>query len=228
MRAIALDSEITIWNKGHAFDPRNKMVCWSFSNENGAGQGSSGAVKWPSKERLQQHIGESDLLVLFNAKFDLQWFVKEGLEYDPQKVWDCQLAHFIMTNQTHRFPSLNEVAEYWGLPIKPDVVKTQYWDKGINTDEIPWDILSEYATHDAKTTYEIYLRQNDALVGNKRKLFQLQCQDLSLLREMEANGIPFDEELCTTRSKSTEVRIEELLLELERHIVITQTEVVSS
>ena len=130
------------------------MVCWSY-----AGQGSSGAVKWPSKERLQQHIRENDLLVFFNAKFDLQWFVKEGLEYDPTKIWDCQLAHFIMTNQTHRFPSLNEVAEYWGLPMKPDVVRTEYWEKGINTGAIPWPILSEYATHDARITYQIYLRQ---------------------------------------------------------------------
>ena len=201
-KVIALDSEVTTWNKGHAFDQRNFMVCWSY-----AGRDSSGAVKWPSHELLQQHIQESDRLVLFNAKFDLQWFVKEGLEYDPTKVWDCQLAHFIMTNQTHRYPSLNEVAEYWGLPVKPDTVKTQYWDKGINTDEIPWEVLSEYAEHDAQVTYQIYLRQNDVLVGAKRQLFMLQCQDLSLLREMEANGIPFDEQLCQTRAVEIDDKI---------------------
>jgi len=203
--AIALDSEVTTWNKGHAFDPRNKMVCWSF-----AGQGSSGAVKWPSKENLQQRIRENDLLVLFNAKFDLQWFVKEGLEYDPTKIWDCQLAHFILSRQTHRYPSLNEVAEHYGLPVKPDVVKTEYWDKGINTDAIPWDILEEYAKHDAQTTYQIYLRQNGELTGKQRRLFQLQCQDLSLLREMEAHGIPFDEELCQVRAKELDDKISEI------------------
>lgn len=210
MRAIALDSEITTWNKGHAFDPRNFMVCWSFSTENAAGQGSSGAVKWPSKEELQQRVRENDRLVFFNAKFDLQWFVKEGIEYDVTKVWDCQLAHFIMTNQTHRYPSLNEVAEYWGLPVKPDIVKTQYWDKGINTDAIPWEVLSEYAEHDAQVTYQIYLRQNDILVGAKRRLFLLQCQDLSLLRVMEANGIPFDEQLCQTRAVEIDDKIRTL------------------
>ena len=205
MLALALDSEITTWNKGHVFDPRNFMVCWSY-----AGQGSSGAVKWPSKERLQQHIRENDLLVFFNAKFDLQWFVKEGLEYDPTKIWDCQLAHFIMTNQTHRFPSLNEVAEYWGLPMKPDVVRTEYWEKGINTGAIPWPILSEYATHDARITYQIYLRQRDALKGRQLTLFKLQCQDLSLLREMEANGIPFDEQLCQVRAEELDDKISTL------------------
>jgi len=202
MTVIALDTECTTWNKAHPFDPRNFMVCWSYATEHDAG-----AVKWPSKELLQQKINEADLLVLFNAKFDLQWFVKEGLTYSPHKVWCCQLAHFIMTNQTHRFPSMNEVAEYWGLPQKPDVVKNDYWLVGINTDQIPWPVLEEYATHDAVTTYQIYLRQNDALQGAKRKLFRLQCQDLSLLREMEANGIPFDEELCQVRAKELDDKI---------------------
>ena len=91
--------------------------------------------------------------------------------------------------------------------MKPDVVKTEYWDKGINTDAIPWDILSEYATHDAQVTYQIYLKQKQALTGAKLMLFKLQCQDLSLLREMEANGIPFDEELCQVRAKEMDDKI---------------------
>ena len=205
MTAMALDSEVTTWNKGHCFDPRNKMVCFSYASDN-----LSGASKWPSKDLLQQYLDQPTTLVFFNAKFDLQWFVKEGLTYDPTKIWDCQLAHFIMTHQTHRFPSMNEVAEYWGLPQKPDVVKTEYWDKGIQTDQIPWKILEEYATHDAVTTYQIYLKQNEALTGAKRRLFQLQCQDLSLLREMEANGIPFDEELCHVRAKELDDKISEI------------------
>jgi len=180
-------------------------VCYSYATGT-----DSGALPWSFqkyREELQQRITEADLLVLFNAKFDLQWVVKEGLTYNPTKVWDCQLAHFILSNQTHRYPSLNEVAEHYGLPVKPDVVKTEYWDKGINTDEIPWNILEEYAIHDAQTTYQIYLRQREELTGNKLRLFRLQCQDLSLLREMEANGIPFDEELCQVRAKELDEKI---------------------
>lgn len=205
MNVLAFDTEVTTWNKGHCFDPRNKLVCFSYATDKDAG-----ALPWcfpKYREDLQQQINEADLCVLFNAKFDLQWIVKEGLTYNPTKVWDCQLAHFILSNQTHRYPSLNEVAEHYGLPVKPDVVKTEYWDKGINTDEIPWNILEEYAIHDAQTTYQIYLRQREELTGNKLRLFRLQCQDLSLLREMEANGIPFDEELCQVRAKELDEKI---------------------
>jgi DNA polymerase-1 len=33
------------------------------------------------------------------------------------------------------------------------------------------------------------------------------CQDLQILQEMEANGIPFDEELCQTRAKEVDDKI---------------------
>ena len=33
------------------------------------------------------------------------------------------------------------------------------------------------------------------------------CQDLKILQEMEANGIPFDEQLCTTRAKEVDDKI---------------------
>lgn len=209
MKVIALDSEVTTWNKGNPFDPRNFMVCWSWSDG-----GSSAALRWPSADLLKQKLDEADLIPTFNGKFDLQWFHKLGLSYDPTKIWDCQLAHFILSCQTHRYPSLNEVAQHYGLAVKPDVVKEQYWDKGINTDAIPWEILEEYAIHDAETTLAIYQHQNEELKGRQRTLFLLQCQDLSILREMEWNGIPFDEQLCQVRAEELDDKISTLKQQL--------------
>lgn len=205
MSVLALDSEITTWNKANPFDPRNFMVCYSWASDT-----SSGANKWPNPHHLQGLVNDADVIATFNGKFDLQWFHKVGISYNPTKIWDCQLAHFILSNQTHRYPSLNEVAQHYGLPVKPDKVKEEYWSKGINTDAIPWDILEEYATHDAQITLEIYKRQNEELRGRQRTLFLLQCQDLSLLREMEWNGIPFDEELCQVRAKELDDKISEI------------------
>ena len=185
------------------------MVCWSWSDG-----GTSAAIRWPSPDLLQQKLNGADVIPTFNGKFDTQWFVKYGLTYDPEKIWDCQLAHFILSRQTHKFPSMDEVAQYYGLPMKPDVIKTEYWAKGINTDAIPWPILEEYAKHDAETTYAIYERQNQELKGKQRVLFLLQCQDLSLLREMEENGLPFDEQLCQVRAEELDEKISELKKEL--------------
>lgn len=152
--------------------------------------------------------------MVFNGKFDLQWFAKLGIPYDSRKIWDVQLAEFILSNQTEPFPSLEETAQKYGFGGKLDVIKTEYWDKGINTDEIPWDVLSAYATLDAKLTLKCYYAQRELMTPAQIRLCQLQSQDLSILREMEWNGIPFDEQLCQVRAKELDDKISEVKREL--------------
>lgn len=218
MSVVAVDTEITTWNKGHPFDERNKAVCWSYANGK-----TSGAVRFPDATSLSQLLHSARAVVVFNGKFDLQWFAKLGIPYDSRKIWDVQLAEFILSNQTEPFPSLEETAQKYGFGGKLDVIKTEYWDKGINTDEIPWDVLSAYATLDAELTLKCYYAQRELMTPAQIRLCQLQSQDLSILREMEWNGIPFDEDLCRQRSFETEKRIEEIKLELEKYLVFTSS-----
>jgi DNA polymerase I-like protein with 3'-5' exonuclease and polymerase domains len=84
---------------------------------------------------------------------------------------------------------LQGTCEKYGLPGKLDVVKTEYWEKGIDTDQIPQDILKEYLLGDLDATQQVFEKQDKLLVENQRKLFSLQCQDLLVLQEMEFNGI---------------------------------------
>ena len=210
MKVLALDTETTIHNKGNPFDSRNKLVCISYANSNVSG--TLPASDWLSVGEL---VYESDLIVGFNFKFDLHWLLKQGLSTLRRKhIWDVQIAEFILSNQTNRFPSLNETCEKYGLEQKLDVVKTEYWDKGINTDEIPWDVLENYATRDAELTLACYHAQRKLMTPAQIKLCFLQCQDLQILQEMEANGIPFDEQLCATRAKEVDDKISEIKAKL--------------
>ena len=201
---LALDTETTIWNKGHHADSRNKLVCWSYSsNETGAG-----AEPASSLSLLRDWLKSASLVVGFNFKFDLHWFLKYGIdELRNKQIWDVQLAEFILSNQTHRFPSLDETCAKYGIPTKLDIVRTEYWEKGINTDEIPWEILEEYAAWDAKITLECYYAQRKLMTPAQTTLCYLMCQDLQILQEMEANGIPFDEQLCDKRAQEVDDQI---------------------
>ena len=152
----------------------------------------------------------SERVVGFNFKFDLHWFKKLGVTFDPKKLWDVQIAEFILSHQTSRFPSLEETAQKYGFGGKLDVIKTEYWDKGINTDEIPRDILSEYAALDAKLTYQCYEEQIKLMTPAQIRLCQLQSQDMSILMDMENNGLPFDEELCAQRAEELDNKISEI------------------
>lgn len=209
---IALDTETTTWNKGAPYDPRNRMVCWSFASDKG-----SGCLPTDRIGDLPAMLSNQYVVVGFNFKFDLHWFLKHGVyQLREMQIWDVQIAEFILSNQTWRFPSLDETAEKYGFGKKYDVVKLEYWDKGINTDVIPWDILSRYAQRDAELTLACYHAQRKLMTPAQIKLCFLMCQDLQILQEMEANGLPFDESLCSKRAKEVDDKISTLRTELSR------------
>jgi DNA polymerase-1 len=193
-KPLAVDTEATTYNKGNPYDVRNHLVCFSYATD--LDRGARKVVELPTLPHL---LDVSSIVVGFHFKYDLHWLVKHGIEVN-KPIWDVQVAEFIISHQTHRFPSLNETCEKYGIPTKKDVVKTEYWEKGINTDEIPWPILEEYAEHDAVITLECFKAQLKVMTPAQIMLCKLQCMDLVILREMEGNGMLFDEELCNTRS----------------------------
>jgi DNA polymerase I-like protein with 3'-5' exonuclease and polymerase domains len=210
MKLLALDTETTTWNKGNPYDARNKLVCISYANSD-----SSGTRPVDGLDAIRTLVCDSQLIIGFNFKFDLHWLLKAGLSTLRQKqIWDVQIAEFILSNQTWRFPSLNETCAKYGLEQKLDIVKTEYWDKGINTDEIPWDVLENYATRDAELTLQCYHAQRKLMTPAQVKLCYLMCQDLQILQEMEANGIPFDEDLCVKRAAEVDDKITEIKAKL--------------
>jgi DNA polymerase-1 len=210
MKIRSLDTETSTFNKGNPYDKRNKLVCYSF-----AINGSSGAKLFDQSDNyILGLLDDTDLIVGFNFKFDAHWFNKYGVLIPITKVWDVQIAEFILSKQTNRFPSLNETCIKYGIPIKENVVKEQYWDKGISTEDIPWEILSSYAAHDAAITLKCYYAQIKLMTPAQIKLCKLQCQDMMILMEMEANGLPFDEELCQVRAKELDDKISTLKTEL--------------
>lgn len=191
------DFEVTTSNTGNPFDKTNKAVCLGYQFDDGIPLCTFG-VNNLGEDLLTQH----KLCIFFNAKFDLHWYRRLGVKM-PTKVWCCQLAEFLLSGQTERFPSLNKACEKYNLPIKLDVVKTEYWDKNIDTDCIPKAVLEEYAKHDVNLTYQVYLRQLEQFNKNQSlyQLFKLLCLDLLVLQEMEWNGLVFDSSLCQQRSE---------------------------
>lgn len=192
---LTTDGETTTYNKGSVYDLRNKLVAISEKIDAEA----SICKQMPTEELYYL----ADLVVGFNLKFDLAWLRKLGIDiFKIKKIHDCQLAEFILEDQKNPYPSLEETAIKYGLGHKLDIVKLHYWDKGINTDEIPWEVLSEYAEQDTDLTYLIYLKQLEQFdkYPNKFKLFKLACQDLLVLLEMEWNGLKLDSDLCKEKA----------------------------
>lgn len=201
---LCLDVETTTWNNGNPFDRRNSLVCIAWATETDSGCGP------PTPEFLEEiknKITRAEVIVGFNIKFDLHWLMKHGVDTGDVRIYDCQIGEFLLTNQQVKYPSLEGCLVKYNLGHKYDVVKNEYWAKGINTNEIPWDILSEYAIQDVRMTLALYKHQLSLMGNPKRRLCMLQCLDLKILQIMEYNGLKYDEDLCEERARGIEEKI---------------------
>jgi DNA polymerase I len=213
MSYVVIDAENTTFSKGDAHDQRNTNVCWSYAHP-----GGSGAFK--DLHVLQEFIDNHDIIVGFNLMYDLQWLWKLGIRTEGKKFWCCQVAEFILNKQRTPYPSLDEAAEKYTGEKKLDVVKTEYWDKGINTDEVPWPILSAYAIKDAELTEKVYLAQLAQIPNSKKNLYSIAMQDLVVLAEMRYNGMKYDKQFAENKCKEilAEIEATKLQLDLLHHV----------
>jgi len=211
LKPLTLDVETDTYNKGNPFDPRNKLCCVALKAED-----QTVALQWDAHARAvtQANVYSADIIVGFNFKFDYHWLHNNGVNLSGKRIWDVQAAHYILTHQTSIFPSLNEVLEFWGFPLKLDVVKVEYWEKGITTSLVPWDTLREYAVGDVDSTYKVFVCQWEQATPAQRALILLDGDDMHVLREMEYNGLKYNHELCIKREREINNRIEAIEKEL--------------
>jgi len=217
MSYLILDVETTTFNKGNPFDERNKL-CYVGLKADEPFDRNLYDIEYSDTpfrrelEEIQAAINSTTTLVGFNIKFDLHWIRNYGITFTELRIWDCQLMHFIITGQSHTYPSLNEVAEYYGLGSKLDVVSEVYWKNGVDTKDIPKEILEEYLQGDLDLTEQVYLKQLEYLKQNPKlaRLCSLHNQDVLVLEEMEYNGLLYDYEKSKELAAKTRIEIAEL------------------
>lgn len=188
---IVVDVETTINNSGNPFDTTNQLVTIQIKTKK--------LTKVFTKENFSDIIpflNSASCLVGTNFKFDLNW-LRQILDYTPiLPIWDLQLAEFLFSNQEWKYPDLETMCINYNIQGKIHTIKNEYWDKGINTTEIPINELIEYGINDVEIEYKIFQKQIEKFLTtekSKYSLFRLQCADLLTLQEMEFNGIYYDE-----------------------------------
>ena len=212
---ISLDTENTFWNTGNPFDARNFNVCISCAWK--AADGSIATQVYFSSHRadFERLWEKATTVVFFNAKYDLHWLKKLGYEIGNRRIFDRQVAEYVLSRQRRPYPSLDGCAfEHLG-ERKLTVIEDEYWSKGINTHEIPEPILREYAARDALLTLKLYDFYTGAMPAYANKLLRLRMEDLKGLQEMEWNGLKIDRPLIEERALSVEAEISTIRAQLD-------------
>ena len=174
------------------------------------------------------------LLVGQNIKFDLLWtweypdlqaFLKRG-----GKIWDTQLAEYLIEGMvpSSQMASMNQMVEKYGGTLKIDAVK-EMWDAGIDTPDIPEDLLTKYLLGckeeeiegDVNNTFLIFMGQL-ARIRNMHKntltMVKNRMDSVLASTEMEYNGLCIDEELGNELREEVKAELDKLDAELIKYL----------
>lgn len=117
-----------------------------------------------SRSSIPKEIFKANCLIGHNLKFDLLWLMRyakpqflEWLKHGGT-IWDTMLAEYMLHGHLKIGYKLDQVALRYGGVIKDDRIQTM-WKGGIQTKDIPADIMDPYVITDVRNTYKIACAQ---------------------------------------------------------------------
>lgn len=156
------------------------------------------------------------LLVMHNAAFDLAYIAKTWpklfMEALPNlSIWDTQQGEYLLSGQTHLYPSLDECCEARGFPLKDNRIK-EYWEQGIDTTLIPKDELLPYLEGDVLNTRLVFLSQLNEMQGNPKLLALMEAKGRDILFTTMASvyGMNFDLQIAQEKLQPLDEEINRL------------------
>lgn len=169
-----------------------------------------------SLEEIKRLVESASLVIGFNLKFDLAWLKRYMPYLKIPPVWDCQVAEYYLSGQEMMFPSLDDCLTKYGIPNKLSEVAAM-WDQGLDTTDIPLDILLPYQKRDVISTYALYQKQlKHPEYPKLQKYLDMQMRDVVLLMEMEFMGLKFDPESCMIHKQEVVAEQQKLLKKLAK------------
>ncbi len=208
---LVLDFETSIIDFGSALNKRNTLVCaaWKYQGKMKCTFGNE-----YQQSDLLRDIEECDFLVCHNAKFELQWLQRCGLDLRKIIIYDTQIGEYVIAGNRSVSLDLNSVARSYGIGSKLGLVSTLIHN-GICPSTMPVTWLQDYNEQDVLLTEAVFLRQRETLSDNGLlPTMFTRCIFTPVLADIEQYGMVVDEQRVRTiydkLSKEYEVVINEL------------------
>lgn len=202
---IVFDYETTNLHKGSALEKGNRIVLATWLLGPGliplcrrsAGTYDGVHFKY-GNEYEQQELGEAicaaDFIVAHNAKFELQWLDRSGIDTSKLLVFDTMLGEYVRLGNRRGPKDLDSLLKRYKIGQKNQLVK-RLIRSGICPSEIPHKWLTAYGCADTYGTKELFLKQRAELrdAGLLPTLFT-RCITTPVLADIEKNGMQLDGE----------------------------------
>jgi len=143
---------------------------------------------------LLKAVQEVDFIVAQNAKFELGWLDRIGLDLHDVLVWDTMLAEWVIAGNRRLLKDLNSMLVRRGLQGKEDVVGGMI-KLGIDPANIPRSMLHAYCYEDVRGTLELFRCQREEIVEREQlHLVYARCLLTPVLTDIEKQGIHLDKQ----------------------------------
>jgi DNA polymerase I-like protein with 3'-5' exonuclease and polymerase domains len=207
MNIYTIDAETSIKcpvgnHKAHPMWPLNKVVALGIYDH------TKGLYEVHTTHPMA--FTPDNLLVGHNIKFDLLYMYRDFPNVVMPHIWDTQLAEYILTGQKSKYASLNSlIIKYLDKDrLKDDRLK-EFWDSGVNTEDIPMSILLPYLENDVFTTKDIFQQQWEvAKEQGQIPLILTQMEALRATTAMNLRGMAIDWDYVDTQRIEYAYKIE--------------------
>jgi DNA polymerase-1 len=140
-------------------------------------------------------IEQHDFIVAQNAKFELGWLQRCGLDLTKVISYDTMLGKYIQDGNRFARRDLNTLALVYGLGKQKLSIVSKLIDLGVPTETIPPSWLDKYCEQDVVLTEQVFLKQRQQLYEQGLlPVMYTRCLWTSALTDIESNGMQLDPE----------------------------------
>jgi DNA polymerase I-like protein with 3'-5' exonuclease and polymerase domains len=144
---------------------------------------------------LQSLLDECELLVAFNAKFELEWLLEAGFKYNRQ-VYCPMVVEYILARALSVDLDLDSCCGRRNTIRKLGSLIDDLWDSGSSFFDIPIPTVEEYGIRDVQCARELYFVHQGLLKEEDNKslipTIQMSNEFIWCLVDMERNGVFID------------------------------------
>jgi DNA polymerase I-like protein with 3'-5' exonuclease and polymerase domains len=143
---------------------------------------------------LVEDCRKADFIVAHNAKFELGWLRRCGLDLYDTVVYDTMFADYVLGGNKYSIQhlSLSKCLARHGLAPKLDLIGLMIRG-GVPTEDIPRQWLEDYCVRDVEACHELFLLTREKLeTQGKLPVMYQRCLVTPCLTDIEFNGAQLD------------------------------------
>lgn len=190
---LVLDFETTTIQYGNAAVQENSLVltCWKYGSD------ALPRAIWGSVFRIQELVKaceEVDFIVAHNAKMELKWLQRAGLDLTKVQVFDTMVAEYVLLGNRKADLSLDGISTARGIESKEKYVQSAL-DVGICPSAMPRSFLLRRCAGDVRMTEAVFKQQLQELhAAGLLPVMYTRCFATPMLADMEMRGMQLDHE----------------------------------